>query len=68
MNLLNKGEKEIDKIESNSMEERAFKIVNKYFNTNIYSYLDTSGSQSCNLYLNVVHFFNNRVNLPSVAA
>jgi hypothetical protein len=26
--------------------------------TNIYSYLETSGGQSSNLYLNVVHFFN----------
>jgi hypothetical protein len=25
-------------------------------NTNIYSYLETSGAQSSNLYLNVVHF------------
>ncbi len=25
-------------------------------NTNIYSYLDTSGDKSSNLYLNVVHF------------
>jgi hypothetical protein len=31
-------------------------------NINIYSYLETSGSQSFNLYLNVVHFFNNSVN------
>jgi hypothetical protein len=26
--------------------------------TNIYSYLETYGGQSSNLYLNVVHFFN----------
>ncbi len=38
------------------------KIVNNYLNTNIYSYLETSGSQSSNLYLNVVHFFNTSVN------
>jgi hypothetical protein len=31
-------------------------------NTNIYSYLETSGVQSSNPYLNVVHFFNTRVN------
>ncbi len=30
--------------------------------TNIYSYLETSGGQSCNLYLNLVHFFNTSVN------
>jgi hypothetical protein len=34
-----------------------FKNVNKCLNTNnIYSYLETSGGQSSNLYLNVVHF------------
>ncbi len=38
------------------MEQRAFKNVNKYFNTNIYSYLETSRGQSSFLYLNVVHF------------
>jgi hypothetical protein len=31
-------------------------------NTNIYSYLETSGGSSSNLYLNVVHFFNTSVN------
>jgi len=43
-------------------------IVNNCLNTNIYSYLETSGVQSSNLYLNVVHFFNSRVNWTSVAA
>jgi hypothetical protein len=38
------------------MEQQALKNVNSCFNTNIYSYLETSGSQSSNLYLNVVHF------------
>jgi len=32
-----------------------FKNVNNCLNTNIYSYLETSGGQSFNLYLNVVH-------------
>jgi hypothetical protein len=31
-------------------------------NENIYSYLETSGGQSYNLYLNVVHFLNASVN------
>ncbi len=44
------------------MEERILKIVNNYLNTNIYSYSETSGGQSSNLYLNVVHFFNTIVN------
>jgi hypothetical protein len=39
------------------MEQRALKNVNNYLNTNIYSYLETSGNQSSNLYLNVVNFF-----------
>jgi len=40
------------------MEQGIFKILNNYFNTNIYSYLETSGGQSSDLYLNVVHLFN----------
>ncbi len=44
------------------MEQCALKNVNNCFNTNIYSYLETSGGQRSNLYLNVVHFFNNGVN------
>jgi hypothetical protein len=38
------------------------KNANNCLNTNIYSYLETSGGQSSNLYLNVIHFFNNSVN------
>jgi hypothetical protein len=38
------------------MEHRTLKIVNNCLNTNIYSYLETSGGQSYFLYLNVVHF------------
>jgi hypothetical protein len=30
--------------------------INNCLNTNIYSYLETSGGQSSNLYLHVVHF------------
>ncbi len=44
------------------MEQRALKIVNNCLKTNNYSYLETSGVQSYNLYLNVVHFFNTSVN------
>jgi hypothetical protein len=50
------------------MEEHALKKANNSFNTNIYSYLGTSGGQSSNLYLNVVHFFNTSVNSKSMAA
>ncbi len=39
-----------------------FKNVNNCWNTNIYSYLDTSGGQNSNLELNVVNFFNTSVN------
>jgi hypothetical protein len=38
------------------MEQRALKNVSNCWNTNIFSYLETSGGQSSNLYLNVVHF------------
>ncbi len=44
------------------MEQRALKNVNNYLNTNIYSYLETSGGQNTNIYLKVVHFFNTIVN------
>jgi len=44
------------------MEQRTLKIVNNWLNTNIYSYLETSGGQSFNLYLNVVHFVNASLN------
>jgi hypothetical protein len=43
------------------MEQRALKIVNNCLNTNINSYLETSGGQSYNLYLNVVYFFSTPV-------
>jgi hypothetical protein len=39
------------------MEQRLLKIVTNSLNTNIYSYFETSGGQSSNLYLNVVQFF-----------
>jgi hypothetical protein len=45
-----------------AMEQHALKNVNNCLNTNIYSYLETSGGQSSNPYLNVVHFLDNRVN------
>ncbi len=44
------------------MEQHTLKNVNNCLNTNIYSYLETSGGQSSNLYLNAVHFFNTSVN------
>jgi hypothetical protein len=44
------------------MEQRALKNISNCLNTDIYSYLETSGVQSSNLYLNVIHFFNTSVN------
>jgi hypothetical protein len=44
------------------MEQRTFKNLNNYLNTNMYSHLETSDGQSSNLYLNVVHFFHAGVN------
>jgi len=48
------------KINSNGMTH--FKKCKQLYNTNIYSYLETSGGQNSNVYLNVVHFFNASVN------
>jgi hypothetical protein len=45
-----------------------FKNVNNCLNTNIYSYIETSGGESSSLYFNVVYFFHTSVNLTSVAA
>ncbi len=44
------------------MEQRTLKNVNNYLNISICSYLETSGGQSTNLYLDVVHFFNASIN------
>ncbi len=43
------------------MEQHTLKNENNCLNTNIYSYFETSGGQSANLYLNAVHFFNTSV-------
>jgi len=43
-------------------KQHVFKNVNYCLNTNTYSYLETSGGKSSNLYLNDVHFFNSSVN------
>jgi hypothetical protein len=50
------------------MEQDARKNVANCLNSNIYSYLKTSGGQSSNLYVNVVHFFNTSVNKTIAAA
>jgi hypothetical protein len=44
------------------MEQHTFKNVKNYLNTNINSYLETSGDQSSIFYLIVIHFFNTKVN------
>jgi len=46
-------------IEWNSM---ALSNVSNCLDTNIYSYLETSGGKSYILYLIIVHFFNTSVN------
>ncbi len=38
------------------MEQLTLKNVNNYLNANIYSYFETPGGQSFNLYFNAVHF------------
>jgi len=44
------------------MEQLALKNVYNHLNISIYSYLETDGGHSSNLYLIVVHFFNTGVN------
>jgi hypothetical protein len=44
------------------MEQRTLKNANNYLKTNFHSYLETSGGQSTDIYLNVVHFFNTSAN------
>jgi hypothetical protein len=43
-------------------ETVSFKNVNNGFNTNFSFYLETSGGQNSNVYLNHVNTFNTRVN------
>ncbi len=50
----------VNKAKGLSNETACFKNVNNCLNTNIYSYLETSGGQSYNPYLNVVHFLYTR--------
>ncbi len=45
-----------------------FKNVNNCLNTNIYSYLETSGGQSFYLKIYEIHFFNTNVYYTTVAA
>jgi hypothetical protein len=44
-----------------NMEKHALKNANNCLNTSIGPYLDRSGGQNSNAYLNVVHFFNARL-------
>ncbi len=44
------------------MEQHTFKNANNCLSTKISSYLETSGGQSSDPYLSVVHFFNTIVN------
>jgi hypothetical protein len=43
------------------MDQHDLKNVSYRLNTNNNSYLEASGGQSSDPYLNVVHFFNTRV-------
>ncbi len=46
----------------NPMEQYDLKNLNNCWNAKFYFYLETSGGQNSNVYLNVVHFFNTSVN------
>jgi hypothetical protein len=53
----------IFKVKIKGLNRKArFKNVSNNLNTNIYSYIETSGNQSSTIYLNGVHFFNTSVN------
>ncbi len=47
---------------NNGLNTNTSKNVNNCLYANVYSYLETLGGQSTNLYLNVIHFFNTSVN------
>ncbi len=49
-------------VHTQRMEQCTLENVNNNLNTNIYSYLETSGGQSSDIYLNVDNFFNTSVN------
>ncbi len=51
-----------NELECLSMEQYALINVNNCLNTNIYSYLETSGGEIFYLYLDIVQFFNTSVN------
>ncbi len=51
-----------------TMKQHALRNVNNCMNTNIYSYLETSGGQSSDPYFNDVHIFNTSAYWTSVAA
>ncbi len=51
---------------SEKSEQHTLKNVNNCLNTNIYSYLETTGGQSSNPYLNVDHCLNTRADQKSV--
>ena len=48
----------MENVKGASLEQRTLKFVNNCLNTNIYSYLETSGGESSKLDLNVVHFLH----------
>ncbi len=68
------GRQSVDHIPSSnlspfpSMEQGTLINVNNCLNTKIYPHFETSGGQSSKLYLDIVNFFNTRVNKTSVAA
>jgi hypothetical protein len=49
-------------------EQHTLKNINNSCNTNISVYLETSGGQNSNLFINAVYFSNTSVNKTSVAA
>jgi hypothetical protein len=54
------GTDTINRLESLPIEQNAVKNVSSCMKRNIYSYLETSGGQKSNPYLNVAQFLNTR--------
>jgi hypothetical protein len=53
-------EKRVKKVVTFKMEQHALENVSNCLNNNIYYYLETSGGQSFNQYLNAIHFFQHQ--------
>jgi len=63
-----KQQQDLNPLSLHQQWNSALSNSNNHLNANIYSYSETSGGKSYNLYLYVAHFFNTSVNKKSAAA